>query len=376
MSPIKQSAHFAASADAPQSVASPNHTQSRVRNLALVALLVGALMLLAACVAPDGSTVPLPIAATPSTAQTFNGVIQSVAGYQLGPTPTPDPAAVEEEEEEQQTVVVATDGSRANVRSEPSLSGAIIAKANDGEVLAVIGVSEDGEWYQVTGGSDPAGNEGWVSASVVNVGGADDVVTGPAASSEALFDNTLEATWEIDWECESEENRCTIDTCTAEVLANVNRAGDGIFLPVEYNVTWADSCFDTDSWVFEVDPFTGRERSGEYSDNFLYSYWSAAGNEEISGVFPWASDTGIVVACRGPETVEVEEGGGWTTVYEGNICHDQRTGMLVYMNYTKRWLYTGAFEGENYERAFFGDVEHLEQRLVDTSIQLQEVAKR
>lgn len=338
--------------------------------IAVLSLLV---LLLAGCIAPDGSTVPLPIAATPSAQQSFNGVIQSVAGYSLAATPTPDPAEAEEEEEEV-TVVVNTGGSRANVRSQPSLSGAIVAKANDGEVLAVLGQSEDGDWWQVTGFSDPAADEGWVSDSVVTLGGEGDVVA--VVSSEALFDSDMDATWEITWECDSEEGRCSIDTCTADVTAAVNRDGDGQFLPIEYNVEWADSCFDTDSWVFEVDPFTGRERSGEYTDNFLYAYWTSAGTEEISGVYPWGDDAGIVVACKGPETIEVEEGNGWTTVYEGNVCNDQRTGMLVYMDYTKRWLYTGDFEGESYERAFFGDVEHLQQRLVDTNLALQEVPKR
>ena len=358
---------------APAGTTRPVASRFPLRPLAMLAAVVLMMALLAGCVAPDGSTVTMPMVATPAAQQNFDGVIQSVAGYRLGPTPTPDPAAVEEEEEDV-TVVVQTGGSRANIRAEASLSGAIVAKANDGEVLAVLGQSDDGEWWQVSGFSDPAADEGWISDSVVVLGGADDEVA--TVSSEALFDSDLGAIWDITWECDSEEGRCTIDNCTAVVTAGVNRAGDDQYLPIEYNVTWSDSCFDTDSWVFDVDPFTGRERSGEYAQNFLYSYWTGAGTEDVSGVYPISDDSGIVVACKGPETVEVEEGNGWTTVYEGNVCHDQRTGMLVYMNYTKRWLYTGEFEGEIYERAFFGDVEHLEQRLAETNIQLQEVPKR
>ncbi len=133
-----------------------------------------------------------------------------------------------EEEEEDVTVVVATGGSRANIRSDASLSGAIIAKANDGEVLAVIGQSDDGAWWQVAGFSDPAASEGWISDSVVVPGGADDQVA--VVSSEALFDGDLGAIWDIEWECDSEEERCTIDNCTAVVTAGINRAGDGQFL--------------------------------------------------------------------------------------------------------------------------------------------------
>ena len=49
------------------------------------------------------------------------------------------------------------------------------------------------------------------------------------------------------------------------------------------------------------------------------------------------------------------------------VLLDRNTGMLAYMNYIKRWLFTGEYEGQNYERAFFGDVERLEQRLVNTN---------
>jgi hypothetical protein len=46
------------------------------------------------------------------------------------------------------------------------------------------------------------------------------------------------------------------------------------------------------------------------------------------------------------------------------------------MNYTKRWLFTGEFEGETYDRAYFGDSEELEQRLVETNADLDYADKR
>ena len=52
-----------------------------------------------------------------------------------------------------------------------------------------------------------------------------------------------------------------------------------------------------------------------------------------------------------------------STIYR----HDVATGMLVYMNYVKRWLYSGDFEGKTYDRAYFGDSERLVQRLADTT---------
>jgi hypothetical protein len=50
--------------------------------------------------------------------------------------------------------------------------------------------------------------------------------------------------------------------------------------------------------------------------------------------------------------------------------------MLVYMNYTKRWLFTGDFEGKTYDRSYFGDSEKLEQRLVDTNVELAFAEKK
>jgi hypothetical protein len=47
-----------------------------------------------------------------------------------------------------------------------------------------------------------------------------------------------------------------------------------------------------------------------------------------------------------------------------------RTGELVSMSYTKRWLFSGEYDGQKYERAYFGDYETLDQYLVDTDVEL------
>lgn len=326
--------------------------------LLLWALLLS-LLLLAGCTAAGG--LPLAISATPSAEQTFGGAIESVLNYSLPPTPVPTPTS-----EAPIQIIVATGGSRANVRSGPSLDASIVGKGDPDQAFDVVGRSEDGAWWQIT---LPDGTEGWISNSIVRVAGEGETVA-VTASSEPVIPSDLRATWDIDWSCESEEGRCTVQQCDATVTAGVNREGDSQYIPVEYQVEWADECFSTDAWVFEVDPFTGSERSGEYADNFLYAYWAGAGSGKASGVLPFGSDEGIVVSCAGPQTVEIEEGDGWTSVYEGVTCHDRNTGMLVYMNYIKRWLFTGEFEGQNYDRAFFGDVERLEQRLTDTNAEL------
>lgn len=333
----------------------------RFPRLALVVIPM-LVLLVAGCIAADPAS---GTAGSADVAGVFGSVVENVTGYAMPVLPTPAPTP-----EVQAQVVVSTGGARANLRSDPSLDGEIVGKADNGSVLDVLSRSEDNEWWQVTSAD---GLEGWVASSIVRVAGEGDevpVLDAEGAAAEPLFDTSLQAAWDIDWACTSEEGRCTVPACDATVTANVARDGDGQFIPVEFQVAWSDECFSTDSWVFEVNPQTGRERTGEYADNFLYSYWVGANTGEISGVFPFGDGEGIVVTCSGPNTVEIEEGEGWTSSYEGITCHDRRTGMLIYMDYVKRWLFTGEFEGKAYERAYFGDTETLEQRLVDTNVEL------
>jgi hypothetical protein len=218
--------------------------------------------------------------------------------------------------------------------------------------------------------ADTAG-KAWISADIVTLGGSGSV---PVASTDALLQDDLSANWKVDWSCNSD--RCQVKDCTADVTAKVNRASSNGLLPVEHNVTWADQCFNTDAWTFNVDQFTGKESSGDAKDNFLYGYWLGAEPGDANGVFPLDDNRGVIVYCSDPQKVEIEEGGGWTTVYEGNTCHDVKTGMLVFMNYSKRWLFTGDYEGKTYDRAYFGDSEKLEQRLVDTTVELDFATKK
>lgn len=361
------------STQSPTSVSSPSGDAKSPRRRFSFSFIFGALCLVILVIAGCTTAAGLPIAAMPA-AQDFGGVIQSALLYSLPPTPTPVPA------DESLNVVVTTQGSRANVRSAPDLNSAIVAKADPGEVFKVLGKSEDEAWWQiccVQGANDEDGNpttEGWLSNSVAELAGEDDAVA--VASSEPVLNDDLSAKWDVSWTCDSEEGRCTVDKCDAVVSAAVNRTGDDQYIPVEYQVEWADKCFDTDSWVLQVDPQTGEERTGAYKDNFLYAYWAGANEKDTSGVFPYGDKQGIVVACKGPQTVEIEEGEGWTSVYEGVTCHDKNTGMLVYMDYAKRWLFTGEFDGKQYERAYFGDTEKLQQKLVDSNVDLFLVNKR
>ncbi len=306
--------------------------------------------------------------------QGLEGVVAPLSDYvQVSSplaTPTPLPSA-----DEKKYVTVATQGVRANLRSGPGTNNAIVTKVPAASSLEVLGQSQDKRWYQVAvpGATGDQPKEAWISADIVRLGGSADSVP-VLAAGEALLPADLNANWKVDWSCNSE--RCEVKKCSADVVAQVTRPVSNGYLPVEHKVTWADECFNTDAWTFEVDQATGKERSGEASDNFLYGYWLGAKPGDANGVLPLEDDRGVVVACSDPQKVEIEEGGGWTTVYEGSTCHDVKTGMLVYMNYTKRWLFTGDFEGKTYDKAYFGDSEKLEQKLVETNAELEYAAKK
>jgi len=348
-------------------------------------LLLGMMLLtLAGCAASAANmptTAPLADAALPPT---INNVIEPLDAYYSPDSetksPLPTPTATPQSGEQLRITIISQ--IRANVRSGPGTSFDIVAKANPGLTFDVLGRSEDGGWYQVatnvegiTAVDGQSAENGWVAAELVRIAGEGEapIVAAPAGSSP-LFTPELSAKWSVNWQCDSE--RCQIKQCEAEVDATVNRQPNGGFLPVEHTVTWDDACFSTDSWTFEVNQMTGKERSGEAEQNFLYGYWTGAKPGDPIGVFPFDGNEGIEVYCSGPHSVEIEEGGGWTTIYQGNTCHDVNTGILVYMNYTKRWLYTGDYDGKTYSRAFFGDIEKLEQRLIDANAPLALVVKK
>lgn len=328
------------------------------------------------------------------------------------PTPTPEPVA--DEEDDRTFVTVSTGGARANLRNAPSLNGEIIAKGNAGTTYEVVGRTEDGEWFQVccvtdaeraaasntatdsetltetvtiSGTTDVSGTvaaadvappgSAWVAASVVDVGGdaADvSVVEEAAAEEDALLPDELSASWDVSWECGSDRERCKLQECAASVVAAAT-GGGAQWLPIDHVVEWDEACseFPPDQWTFEIDRFTGEERTGDFDDKFLYSYWVGAEAGEYNGVYTLDDGRNVAVWCSGPYKVELNEGNGWTSVYQGNTCHDMRTGMLVLLSYTKRWLYTGEFDGNTYDKAYFGDNETLVQRLSDTNVELAEV---
>lgn len=283
---------------------------------------------------------------------------------------TPEPVIVPDV-----TAEVITEDARANVRSGPALDAPIVAKANPGDSFQVTGRSDDGEWWQIccvagpVDQGDEASERAWVSSVVIEtIGNADAVPI-----IEPLLPTTLEASWQVDWACGSE--RCEIKQCEGSIKAQATNENTEQWLQVEHNVVWDDGCFEDDSWVFEVDRFSGQERSGAFVDDFRYNYWLGAQPGPATNVFTFEDGRQIAAWCGTEQEFDVPVGDGWTNAVRGYTCHDVRTGEMVYINYTTRWLYTGEYEGQNYERAYFGDYETLEQYLVATNAELSFLEK-
>lgn len=315
-------------------------------------------LLLTGCVTalptPDGSTQPAVVSGER---------ISDIANLTL---PTPDPVIVADV-----TGSIITEDARANVRSGPALDAPIVAKADPGDTFQVTGRSDDAEWWQIccVAGPNDEGDEAteraWVSSVVVEVSGNADAV--PVIAP--LLPAELSSTWQVEWECGSE--RCEIKQCDGTITAKLAEGSAAEpWLQVEHDVTWTDGCFEDDSWVFEVDRYAGQERSGAFVDDFRYNYWLGAQPGPATNVFTFEDGRRVAVWCGTEQSFDVPVGEGWTNSVEGYTCHDVRTGEMLYITYTTRWLYTGSYEGQSYERAYFGDFETLEQYLVETNAEL------
>lgn len=286
------------------------------------------------------------------------GLLEDISIYDL---PTPEPVELSDVQ-----AVVITEGSRANIRSGPSLDAPIVAKALPGDNFQVLGKSDDGEWWQICcvpqSGSDAgeATEPAWVAQSVIRLQGDD----GEVSTAGAVLPSDLTAEWAVDWQC---SGRCEVTQCVARVKANASEVSEDGWLTVQYEVGSDEECIPSDAWSFEVNQFTGQERSGVFADNFLSDYWPGPQDAEPTHVFTLGDGRKVAVVCSEPQQVETQEEGGYVAAYEGKACHEVKSGMLVLLAYTKRWLFSGEHNGEKYDRAYFGDYEALEQRLDSTN---------
>ncbi|MBC8448215.1 MAG: SH3 domain-containing protein [Chloroflexi bacterium] len=253
--------------------------------------------------------------------------------------------------------VVASQG--INVRTGPGVEFDIIGTALRGSELAVVGRNEDQSWWRIC---CVEGQPGWVSSDVVTIRGQPDAVP----LSPPLLPDDLEATWAIRWECHAEG--CAQEECLGESQAQALRVRTARWLEVKREVTWQNECGEEEDWLTQVDRYTGQEERIP-SDPPLFYIWE--------GTDPGAENRSIEMLgrtlslwCTDTRTRETEQGDGWIVLYEGQACYDRAAGVLITLQYTKRWLFTGTFEGQTYDRAYFGDYEVYLQILAGTNAPL------
>lgn len=349
-----------------------------------LALLTILLLLFSACVA-DPMTVNEVLQAVPSLNQSPPSGIQMLES----PAPAePAPAAAAETEKSvdapgvtaveaapaveiaassQPTVTVKNRS--VNVRSGPGLDFSVVFGARQGDSFAALGMSDDEAWWQICcipGPNDEKDNptqKAWISNRVVDVSEEAEAL----GVLRPLFPDDLTAAWDVSYQCGSE--RCVVTECTGQVNATVRNAADPRWLEIDRTVAWQDGCGEDSTWLHQIDRTDGLERYPNSTGLFHFNYWVGARPGPVNSRYAWGEQQ-VVSWCSEPQSAEVAEEGGWTSAYDGITCYDERTGMLVAMKYTKRWLFTGEFEGEKYEKAYFGDFEVYEVALQETNVEL------
>jgi hypothetical protein len=260
-----------------------------------------------------------------------------------------------------------------NIRSGPGTSFSVVAGATQGTTFEVLGQSEEPIWWRICcvrgpdDGPEEATLEAWISDVVVTVNelAVQQPVIGP------LLPDDLEAEWDVLYACVSE--RCEVPICTATITASVRNARDNRWLEVERKVAWDDECGEDSTWQHQLDRVEASERYAGTSDFFIFNFWTGANPGPFNSLFSLEPDVHVNTWCSDEQSAELEEGDGWSALYQGKTCYDMRTGMLVSMKYQKRWLFTGTFEDDEYERAYFGDSEVYEVRLSKSNVELDYV---
>lgn len=187
-----------------------------------------------------------------------------------------------------------------------------------------------------------------------------------AVTDETLFEPDLTASWSINWNCTSDH--CEFQQCIGSAHSAVREVLDDRWIEIDRRVDWNQGCGKANSWLSQIDRYSGQERYP--SQDALFHFWAGAKAGLAQDQITLADGRKVDVWCTGPTKAEVAEDDGWLGLYDGEVCYDVRTGMLIFMSYIKRWVFTGIFEGKSYERAYFGDSETYEQLLETTNAQL------
>lgn len=186
-------------------------------------------------------------------------------------------------------------------------------------------------------------------------------------SGDEVLSQSLEAEWTINWNCMS--GRCRHEQCVGTARSRVRDVIRERWLEIDRRINWNEGCGRRTSWLSQVDRYTGVERYPSQEDR-LFNFWGGSQAGLAERTIELSSGRQVDVWCTGPQQAQIDEGDGWATLFDGEVCYDVNTGMLVFMSYIKRWVFTGVFEGETYERAYFGDSETYEQLLTDTNAAL------
>ncbi len=274
-----------------------------------------------------------------------------------------------------QQAAVRVNKAKANIRSGPSTDFEVVASAVEGDAFTTTGRNESGWWRIccVAGPDDSAGEAtrtAWLSEIVVEP----DEIAQALPGLGPLFPDDLTAVWDIQYECGS--RRCAVSTCAAVSQTEVLDNSDPRWLEINRIVTWEGACGEDSTWPHQIDRVEGTERYPNSTGLFFFNYWVGPRPGEVNALFRLGTGEEIAAWCSDEQEAEVLEDSGWTTVYNGLACHDVRSGMLVSMQYTKRWFFTGEFEGDRYERAYFGDFEIYRVRLERTNALLGVVNAR
>ncbi len=260
------------------------------------------------------------------------------------------------EEDTLQVATLTIKRPNVNIRSGPSTDFQIVSKAVEGDTLTTTGKTEEGWWRIccVAGTDDAPDNPAqtaWISQTVVEPDEAAQAL--PALLP--LFPEDLSARWNVQYECGS--RRCAVSECAAVSRTEVHNKRDLRWLEINRIVTWEEACGEDSTWPHQIDRIEGTERYPNSTGLFFFNYWVGPRPGEANALFRLNTGEEIQAWCNDDQEAEVVEESGWSTIYNGQTCHDIRTGMLVSMQYTKRWFFTGEFEGDRYERAYFGDYE-------------------
>jgi hypothetical protein len=235
----------------------------------------------------------------------------------------------------------------------------VVDTVGEGQTLAVVGRNEDQTWWRVCCVDQQTG---WMSDAVVSIAGQpEEVVVSPPMLPDDLW-----ASWGVRWECHAEG--CTQEVCLGDSKAEALQVRSERWLEVKREATWQEQCGEREEWLTQVDRYSGRERR-VVSDPPLFYIWEGGDPGPESRTIELLGRN-LSLWCTDTRTRDVEQGDGWTVLYEGKACYDRSSGVLVTMEYTKRWLFSGSVGGQTVERAYFGDYEIYWQILMDTNVSL------